>query len=160
MLIWTGKLHRGRILAIAVAVVILVAGLLWSGLLAGFGQEVTYDPNKPNPNNIKTTEDQIAYLSAYGWQVKAEPLMIEELLIPEVLDASYDDYLSLQSQQGFDLTLYQGERVKRYVYEISNYPTGETGVQVALLIHDNTVIGGEVLSSQLDGFLHGLERPE
>ena len=75
------------------------------------------------------------------------------------MDDSYDEYLALQSQQGFDLTQYAGKRVKRYTYEIANYPTGETGVQANLLIYKNTVIGGEVLSPQMDGFLHGLTMP-
>ena len=54
---------------------------------------------------------------------------------------------------------YAGKRLKRYTYEITNYPTGESGVQVNLLIYKNTVVGGEVLSAQLDGFLHGLTPP-
>ena len=54
---------------------------------------------------------------------------------------------------------YAGKRVKRYTYEILNYPTGEAEVQVNLLIRKNTVVGGEVLSPQLDGFLHGLSMP-
>ena len=76
------------------------------------------------------------------------------------MDASYDDYLALQSGQGFDLSKYAGKRVKRYTYEITNYPTGETGILANLLIYKNTVIGGEVLSPQLDGFLHGLAMPK
>jgi len=75
------------------------------------------------------------------------------------MDDSYQDYLALQSQQGFDLEKYAGKRVKRYTYEVLNYPTGETGVQANLLIRKNTVVGGEVLSPQLDGFLHGLAQP-
>lgn len=57
------------------------------------------------------------------------------------MDASYDDYLALQSGQGFDLSKYAGKRVKRYTYEITNYPTGETGILANLLIYKNTVIG-------------------
>ena len=49
--------------------------------------------------------------------------------------------------------------MERYTYEITNYPTGETGILANLLIYKNTVIGGEVLSPQLDGFLHGLAMP-
>ena len=49
--------------------------------------------------------------------------------------------------------------VKSNTYEITNYPTGETGILANLLIYKNTVIGGEVLSPQLDGFLHGLAMP-
>ena len=84
---------------------------------------------------------------------------MEELIIPEEFDDTYTQYLALQSGQGFDLTQYSGKRVKRYTYEITNYPTGESGVQAGLLIYKNTVIGGDVLSSQLGGFIHGLEMP-
>ena len=108
---------------------------------------------------MKSNEDRVAYLQSYGWEVSAEPLATEELLIPKEMDASYDDYLALQSGQGFDLSKYAGKRVKRYTYEITNYPTGETGILANLLIYKNTVIGGEVLSPQLDGFLHGLAMP-
>ena len=108
---------------------------------------------------IRTNADRIAFLGEYGWQVKEEPLATEELIIPDEFDETYNDYLSLQSEQGFDLTRYTGKRVKRYTYEITNYPTGESGVQVNLLVYKNTIIGGEVLSSQLDGFLHGLAAP-
>ena len=105
-------------------------------------------------------EDRVEYLEAYGWEVNSEPLATQELLIPEEMDESYDEYLALQSEQGFDLKQYAGKRVKRYTYEITNYPTGEQGVQANVLIYKNTVIGGEVLSPQMDGFLHGLARPD
>ena len=101
----------------------------------------------------------MAYLEGYGWQVLEDPLATEELRIPEEMDESYDDYLALQASQGFDLEQYAGKRVKRYTYEITNYPTGEAGVQANLMIYRNTVIGGEVLSPQMDGFLHGLSMP-
>ena len=68
--------------------------------------------------------------------------------------------IDLQRQQGFDLERYAGKRAKRYTYEILNYPSGETGVQANLLLYKTTVIGGEVLSPRLDGFLHGLSMPE
>ena len=55
----------------------------------------------------------MAYLQSYGWEVSAEPLATEELLIPKEMDASYDDYLALQSGQGFDLSKY-AKRVKLY----------------------------------------------
>ena len=112
-----------------------------------------------SPTGVKTNEDRIAYLESYGWQVAQEPSSVEELLIPDTFDENYTQYLELQSSQGFDLTDYCGKRVKRYTYEISNYPTGESGIQAGLLIYKNTVIGGDVLSPQLGGFIHGLAMP-
>nr|WP_207720781.1 DUF4830 domain-containing protein [Lawsonibacter celer] len=112
-----------------------------------------------SPKGIRSNEDRISYLSSYGWSVSAEPISVEELVIPEEFDDTYTQYLELQSSQGFDLEKYAGKRVKRYTYAITNYPTGEEGVQAGLLIYKNTVIGGDVLSSQLGGFIHGLELP-
>ncbi len=113
----------------------------------------------PAAKGIRSNEDRVEYLESYGWEVTEEPLATQELLIPEEMDDSYDEYLALQSGQGFDLTKYAGKRVKRYTYEILNYPSGETGVQANLLLYKNTVVGGEVLSPRLDGFLHGLAMP-
>jgi len=113
----------------------------------------------PDPKGIKTQQDQVDYLSAYGWQVDPEPLATQELQIPKEMDDSYDEYLSLQESQGFDLKKLAGKRVKRYTYEILNYPTGEEGVQAQLLIYKHKVVGGEVMSPRLDGFLHGLAMP-
>ena len=130
MFIWTAKLRRGRLVAGVAAIVVLCGAVALVG----------------------------GVLSARGVD-SADPLSVEELAIPEEFDETYTQYLSLQSGQGFDLEKYKGKRVKRYTYEISNYPTGETGVQAGLLIYKNTVVGGEVLSSQLGGFIHGLAMP-
>ena len=89
----------------------------------------------------------------------SQPLAVEELLIPEQFDETYTEYLDLQKSQGFDLTQYCGKRAKRCTYEITNYPTGEGSVQASILIYKNQVIGGEVLSARLDGFIHGLTMP-
>ncbi|NBI66221.1 DUF4830 domain-containing protein [Pseudoflavonifractor sp. 60] len=113
----------------------------------------------PNPKGVKSNQDRVEYLSAYGWQVSQEPIATQELLIPEEMDDSYSEYLALQAEQGFQLEKYAGKRVKRYTYEVLNYPSGEAGVQANLLICKNTVVGGEVLSPRLDGFLHGLTMP-
>lgn len=108
--------------------------------------------------HIRSNDDRLAYLNSLGWQVSDQPMATEELLIPEVFDESYSDYLALQLDQGFDLTQYCGKRIKRYTYQILNYPSGDEPVQVALLIYKNRVIGGQVQSSS-GSFLHGLAMP-
>lgn len=159
MFILTAKLRRGKLLAGAVAVVAVIGVVaVVSGALSARGVDaVSTAPT--SPKGVKTAEDRITYLESYGWQVSEEPISVEELLIPEEFDGTYTQYLKLQSDQGFDLTKYQGKRVKRYTYEITNYPTGEVGVQAGILVYKNTVVGGEVLSSALNGFIHGLSMP-
>lgn len=109
--------------------------------------------------HIRSNDDRMAYLNSLGWQVSDQPMATEELLIPEAFDESYSDYLALQADQGFDLTQYCGKRIKRYTYQILNYPAGEEPVQVALLIYKNRVIGGQVQASS-GSFLHGLAMPD
>lgn len=158
MFIFTAKVSRRKLTAAAAAALVLCGALVALFLFLG-GQEEAVSA-LVDPRGVSTNEDRIAYLEQYGWTVDPEPVAVEELLIPDTFDDTYTQYLSLQSGQGFDLTQYCGKRVKRYAYTITNYPTGETGVQAGLLIYKNTVIGGEVLSSQLDGFIHGLALPQ
>jgi len=158
VLIVTAKIPR-RKLAFGAALAALVCCCTMALNLTRAPAQETAAAALPDPKGVRSNQDRIDYLSAYGWDVLNDPLATQEMLIPEELDESYNDYLALQSSQGFDLTKYAGKRVKRYTYEVTNYPTGEQGVQANLLLYKNTIVGGEVLSPQMDGFLHGLTMP-
>ena len=160
MFIWTAKLRRRRLIAGAAAALLALCGaaVLYGGLAPGEVDAVS--PAPASPKGVKTNEDRVAYLESYGWTVTPEALSVEELLIPEEFDETYTQYLALQAQQGFDLTRYRGKRVKRYAYQVTNYPSGESGVEAGLLIYKNTVVAGEILSTKLGGFIQGLAMPE
>lgn len=158
MMIRAIKLPRRRLAAMGAVVVfvcalVLAVTALGGGPTAAAGEVVS-------PKGVRTAEDRLAYLESYGWLVSREPLAVEELLIPKEMGSEYDDYLALQEGQGFDLAKYAGKTVKRYTYQVLNYPTGEQGVQVSLLIYNNTVVAADVLSPALNGFMHGLARPD
>ena len=157
MLIFTARVRKGPIIAVAAAAALVCLALL-AGSVFPPGREAAASA-AVDPTGVRSNEDRIAYLESYGWVVGGQPVSVEELVIPEELDDSYSQYLELQASQGFDLTSYQGKRVKRYTYQVANYPSGDGEVLADLLIHKNTVIGGEVLSAQPGGFIHGLERP-
>ena len=147
MFIITAKVRKGRIAAVAAAAAVVCGVLVAAaGLLGGRGAAASA---AVSPKGVRTNEDRIAYLESYGWSVSSDPIAVEELIIPEQFDETYSQYLELQASQGFDLTDYCGKRVKRYTYEITNYPTGESGIQAGLLVYKSTVIGGDVLSPQL-----------
>ena len=59
-----------------------------------------------------------------------------------------------------DLSRYMGKRVKRWTYEITNYPnlTDSTRVYADLLIYDGRVIGGSIGTREADGFMQGFRR--
>lgn len=156
MFIVTARIPKRRLIAGAVTALCCCAAVAAALILTLGSRAVTASAEV---KHIRNNDDRVAYLSGLGWQVSAEPIATEELLIPKTFDDSYADYLALQTGQGFDLTQYCGQRVKRYIYEISNYPTGETGVQAALLIYKNRVIGGQIQSAN-GSFLHGLALPQ
>lgn len=156
MFIVTARLPKKRLIAAGVGLLCCCVALVTGAICAGRVAAVT---TAGEMRGVKSNKDRIAYLEQLGWSVNNEAVSVEELLIPEEFDETYEEYLALQAEQGFDLTAYCGKRVKRYTYEITNYPTGENGIHISLLIYKNTVIGGEVLSPTADGFLHGLEMP-
>lgn len=159
MFIFTAKLHRKRIVFGAVALV-LVCGLFVG--LAGFHTRYGAQSAIAAPvsaKGVKTNADRIAYLEQFGWQTSPEAISVEELRLPETLDASFDDYLATQQGQGFDLPSYLGKTVKRYTYAISNHPDSGREVFASLLIYKNTVIAGEVFAADNGEILHGLKRP-
>lgn len=103
----------------------------------------------------RTEADQTAYLEQLGWEVSGPP-STEQVLLPEHFGSEYDAYLALQREGGFDLTVWAGETVTRYSYPIANYPTGEDNVLADLLVLDGEIVGGELRSAQLDGFMTAL----
>lgn len=141
MLIVTAKVPRRKLLAGSVTVLCccLAAAAL---LILNADREVV--TTSAEAAGIRGNEERIAYLNELGWQVSEAPVITEELLIPKEFDESYDDYLAFQAEQGFDLTRYAGKRIKRYTYEVTNYGDGRSGVQAALLIYKNRIIGGQL----------------
>lgn len=104
-----------------------------------------------------TAEERIAYLSQFGWSVEEDPIEVSEVIIPETFDDTYTQYNELQKAQDFDLTVYAGKRVKRWIYRVTNYPGFENRdcIQATLLVFDGQIIGGDICSTEIDGFMHG-----
>lgn len=153
-MIFCGKLNRRTLIIAILAAGVLLCGII---LLAGnLGKSAEAFGGEISSKNIKSTEDRVEFLNLLGWEVDPDSEEVQEVLIPSEFNEAYLEYNELQLTQGCDLTRYSGKRARRYTYEITNYPTGEAGVTASLLIYNKTVIGGDVCSSRLDGFMHGL----
>lgn len=103
----------------------------------------------------------LAFISQFGWEVEGTPVEIADVAIPESFDDVYDNYNSIQLAQGLDLSNYAGVAVKRWSYRILNYPDYPEGtdyIRINILVYDGRVIGGDVCSLKLDGFMHGFEK--
>ena len=120
---------------------------------ASAGQNVDYNYEK-----IKTNDDRIEFLSQFGWQVKPNAVAEEEVLIPEQFDKVFSGYNEIQRRQGLDLSKYKKKLVNRYTYEVTNYNGYEGTVYANILVYRNRVIGGDICSADISGFLHGFEK--
>ncbi len=107
-----------------------------------------------------THEERMSFVSQFGWEVSEEPVEIKEVIIPEEFDDTYVAYNEIQKSQGLDLTEYAGKRAKRWTYIIKNYEGYEDSecIHINLLVHDNKVIGGDVCSVELSGFMHSFSK--
>ena len=155
MIIFTARIPKRRLLAGASAALCCVFAVLAFALTLG-GRAVAASAEV---KNVRDNDDRLAYLNGLGWQTSSQPIATEELLIPEEFDESCTGYLQLQADQGFDLTQYEGRRVKRYTYQLTKYPTQDEPVQISLLLYKNRVVGGQIHSSS-GSFLHGLVLPQ
>lgn len=97
----------------------------------------------------------VDFLTGLGWEVSGTPTT-DQVVLPDTFGDAYQDFLALQETGGFDLTAYAGQTVTRYTFTISNYPTGEENILADLLVLDGAIIGGELRSPELDGFMTGL----
>ena len=111
-----------------------------------------------NYEKIKNNEDRINFLKQFGWEVEAQPLKEQQVTIPKEFDKVFAAYNEIQRKQGLDLSSFKKKSVMRYTYVVTNYPDYDGEVYVNLLVYRNTVIGGDVCSADVNGFVHGFER--
>ena len=115
---------------------------------------------------VKSADDAAGFLGQFGWVVDAGSAETVQVTIPAEFDKIFSGYNELQKAQGLDLSKYKKKEVTRYTFRITNYQgvredgTAYTGTVYAnVLVYRNRVIGGDVCSAAMDGFIHGFERP-
>ncbi len=104
----------------------------------------------------ETREQRVELLSQFGWTVDPVSEDIQNIFIPEDFPDTYVQYNKLQQQSGFNLEEYTGRDAARYSYQVLNYPDYEDPVYADLLVCDGVLIGGDIHSLSLDGFMVGL----
>ena len=111
------------------------------------GQKMSY--------KAKNEEEVKEFIAQFGWSVSEDPVDRVDVTIPEEFDAVYSSYNDLQKKQGFDLSRYKKKTVTRYTYKIENYKDYSGTVLADVIVYKNKVIGGDVCSADINGFLHG-----
>ncbi|MBO6040902.1 MAG: DUF4830 domain-containing protein [Oscillospiraceae bacterium] len=103
-------------------------------------------------------EGRLRFLERLGWQVEAESVSREHMRLQDELSGVTAEYNRMQKEQGYDLSRHLGESCDVYSYRVTNYPDCGQTVLVTLYVQGRRVIAGDVHSTALDGFMHGLKR--
>ena len=116
-------------------------------------QSVSYSYDK-----IKSAEDAVGFLSQFGWEVNASPVEVKTVTIPSEFDKVFSAYNELQKEQGLNLSKFKNKDVTRYTFAVTNYQGYEGTDYANVLVYRNRVIGGDICSADISGFVHGFEK--
>ena len=138
------------LICVALVGVIMLAAFVPNYVATSAAGEINY-------SKIKNNEDRIAFLKQFGWEVSPEETESEQVTIPSEFDKIFAGYNEIQKQQGLDLTKYKGKTMMRYTYDVTNYEGYEGKVQANILVYRGKVVGGDICSADINGFIHGFE---
>ena len=140
--------NKKRIIALCGALVVLTAAVLF---MPNRNMQAGTEYSRAG----ETADERLAFLEQFGWEVEAEPLEVREIHIPEEFDDVYTRYNELQKSQGLDLLPYADKTCRQWIYRVLTYPQSGEEVRAILLVYDGLVIGGDISSVKLNGFMTG-----
>lgn len=147
---FTVKLTKQRLfIAVAVAVIPLI---LFSAVAVN-----KYRDKTSRDLTADTTEKRVAFLKSYGFDAEESSEPKKVITVPAEFDNVYTAYNNIQKSMGFDLEEYKGEKVKLFTLKINNYPKDSENVYATILVKDKKIIGGDIHSTELNGFMHGFK---
>ena len=138
------------ILSVALLTTLIVLVPAYEPLSVSASETIRFD-------KIKTNEDRVNFLTALGWKVKEQPLEEVAVTIPDEFDAVFLEYNNLQKEVGLDLSRYKRKDVMRYTYQVENYPDYQGVVYANILVYKNKIIGGDICSADVNGFVTSLK---
>jgi hypothetical protein len=106
---------------------------------------------------VKTAEDAAKFLTQFGWEVNADDVEEVDVTLPSAFDKILTAYNELQMRQGLNLTKYKNKPIVRYTFTVKNYPGAEGPVLANVLVYRNRVIGGDLCSAEMSGFVTGFD---
>lgn len=153
------KSLRGKLILLVAAV---VAAVFVCAVLSSGSESEKEDSTTLNTVSIAATKaDKLTdFITMLGYTVKDEPDSVQQIIIPEVFDEIYEQYNNLQKESGFDLTPYKGCQAKKWTFTVTDYPGYEDMdcIKINLIVYGKRIIGGDICSVELDGFMTGLSQ--
>ena len=155
MLICTVKFDKKKAVFWVIMAALVIVGII---LLAGIhDRSGAAQTSRSSSGTLRTEKARISYLAENGWEAESPAISKESVLIPRSFSPVFETYNDLQKEQGFDLSQYCGLEVDLYTYRLINSGIGDEVVAM-LYLYNGTVIGGDVQSTALDGFMCGVKQ--
>ncbi|MBQ8408294.1 MAG: DUF4830 domain-containing protein [Clostridia bacterium] len=109
-------------------------------------------------DKVRSAADAVNFLSQFGWTVDGGNPESANVTIPAEFDKVFAAYNEIQKEQGLDLAKYKKKELVRYTFEVTNYEGYEGKVYANVLVYRNKVVGGDICSADVNGFVHGFEK--
>lgn len=155
MFVISVKTGKRKMIAVLAAVLVVVTAAIVTVKLVHSGPSAD-SGDKKYSLAASTNENRIAFFKQFGWEVKPQPIADGKVTIPQTFDEVYTKYNNIQQEQGLDLSPYAGKTCDQWVYEITNFPEQEI-MRGTLLVYDGHVVGGDLCTPALDGFMTGFD---
>jgi hypothetical protein len=107
---------------------------------------------------VRDVSGVISFLSQFGWTVDGATAQSAKVTIPDEFDKVFAAYNEIQKSQGLDLSKFKKKELTRYTVEVTNYKGYEGTVYANVLVYRNKVVGGDICSADVKGFVHGFEK--
>ena len=156
MLIYTMKFDKRKAVFCVVMAALVIIGVIL--LVGAFHKraEAGETASAAQTASVRGEKGRVAYLKANGWEVESPAESSGTVVIPRTFSSVFEDYNELQKRQGFDLSQYCGTEVTMYTYRVTNPEYAGDEVLAVLYVLGNKVVGGDVHSTALDGFMVGV----
>jgi hypothetical protein len=106
---------------------------------------------------VKSAEDAAKFLQQFGWEVNMSDVEEVDVTLPSSFDKVLTAYNELQMRQGLNLAKYKNKPVVRYTFTVTNFRDAEGPVLANVIVYRNRVIGGDICSADITGFVVGFE---
>lgn len=143
---------------VALIAIIAFVPVYAEGLGAVSAGNVESGSTSINYDKVKTAADAVGFLSQFGWTVDGGNPESATVTIPAEFDKVFAAYNEIQKTQGLDLSKYKKKELTRYTFEVTNYEGYEGKVLANVLTYRGKVVGGDICSADVSGFVHGFEK--
>lgn len=159
MFVLSVHISKKKIMTFAAAF-LMIALFAFSSLNNNTSESFAVSSSKKYSIDASNNEQRVEFLKSYGWKVNPEPVEICDIKVPTVFNDVYEKYNQIQKDQGLDLKKYMGKACRRFSYDVTNYPGYSEGVRANIVVIEDKVVAGDISSVNIDGFMHGFEKPQ